>query len=236
MNGLYISYYKNGKKKAEGKFGNNYRTGKWTVYDSTGRIRMSREYSNPFDYTQIIFKSTATTPNEITSVYKSNLNNNADGYIDYFELKEKMVVWSKRIWRFIAPAENEVLFENNSLFDLLLNNITAKHILAYKDYNFSKIDTAKYKASTYRVVGYKIEEDNVFDNVRCLLETRILGLCPVVINIQKQDTVDLCWLYFPEIRRLLANRKINQNCMSSNQIAPFRIKNLCVISVKNNFI
>ena len=211
LNGLYVSYYKNGQKKAEGKFGNNYRIGKWTVYDSTGRFRLQREYSAPFDYTQTIFQHTAAAPKEVKSSYKSKINYNSNGYIDYFELQEKMVIWTKRIWRYIAPAENKILFENNRLYDLLLQNLSNKHITAYKDEEFSVNDSVKHDASSYKVIGYKIKEDYVFDNVRSLLETRIIGLCPVVINLQKKDTIDLCWLYFPEIRKALAQEKIGHN-------------------------
>lgn len=211
MNGSYVSYYKNGQKKAEGKFENNYRIGKWTVYDSIGRIRIQREYSDPFDYAQTIFLNSSVTPKEVTSVYKSNLSYNADGYIDYFELKEEMVVWSKRIWRYITPPENKILFENNNLYNLLFKNISSGQIQAYTDNNFSKKDSRKFDVTVYRVIGYKIEEENVFDNVRSLLETRILGLSPVVINIQTKDTLDLCWFYLPEIRKVLAQEKINQS-------------------------
>jgi antitoxin component YwqK of YwqJK toxin-antitoxin module len=211
IDGAYVSYYKNGQKKAEGNFLNNYRIGKWTVYDSTGKISIQRDYKSPFDYGQTINKVSLPEIKELKSAYISNLHNNAQGFIDYFELQEKMIIWSKRICRNIIPAENKILFVNNKLFDLLFKNISEGKITAYKDDNFSKEETTKFDTSAYRVIGYKIEEDYVFDNIRYLLETRILGLCPVVINMQKQDTVDLCWFYFPEIRQCLALEKINQN-------------------------
>lgn len=210
MNGLYISYYKNGQKKAEGKFENNCRIGKWTVYDSTGRTRMLREYLAPCNYTQTIFQNTAAAPKEMTSSYNYKISYNSYGYIDYFKLDEKMVVWAKRIWRYIAPKDNKIIFENNLLFDLLIRNLAGRQITAYKDDEFSIIDSIKQDASSYKVICYKIKEDCVLDNVRSLLETRIIGLCPVVINVQKKDTIDLCWLYFPEIRKILAQEKINK--------------------------
>jgi len=219
MNGSYVSYYKNGQKKAEGKFENNYRKGLWTVSDSTGRIKIQRKYSNPFNYTQTIFLKSATTQKEVTRIYKSNLNYNADGYTDYFEIKEKIAVWTEKIWRYIKPIDNNILFENNMLYNLLLKNISSGQIQVYKDYYLTKIDTVKLNITAYRPIGYKIVEENIFDSVRSLLETRILGLCPVVINIQTKDTIDLCWLFFPDLRKIFAHEKIN----ISNSA---RIKNL----------
>jgi len=43
IGGPYKSFYDNGQKKAEGQFENNYRTGKWIVWDSTG-IKKIEDY------------------------------------------------------------------------------------------------------------------------------------------------------------------------------------------------
>ena len=52
FDGEYKSLYSNGKTKAEGKFKDNMRTGTWKVYDSTGVLKMQREYKNNFGFTR----------------------------------------------------------------------------------------------------------------------------------------------------------------------------------------
>src|ERR1700722_13407628 len=54
LDNKYESYYYNGKKKAEGEFFDNMRIGKWSVWDSTGKLCIQRVYSNAFDYKTIV--------------------------------------------------------------------------------------------------------------------------------------------------------------------------------------
>ena len=45
LNGKYMSWYRNGQKKAEGTFKNNQRIGNWSAYDSLRQIQMvSKDY------------------------------------------------------------------------------------------------------------------------------------------------------------------------------------------------
>jgi antitoxin component YwqK of YwqJK toxin-antitoxin module len=213
FDGNYVSYYKNGQKKSEGKFENNYRTGIWTVWDSTGRMRMQRVYSDPFTCKRIFPATPNEKPVELLNIPRYTLQYNIDGYFDYFHLKERMVMWARRIWRFITPNENPSLFANNVLFNIIYKNILAKNIIAYdtKNENLTKELTALPDTSRYRVIGFKIYEDYFFDNERLVSESRIISICPVAINKTKKDTVDLCWLYFPTIRKYIAQVKVQQN-------------------------
>lgn len=203
LQGSYTSWYKNGNKKSEGNILNGYRDGKWKVYDSTGHLRVVREYKDSgHSYIQKVYPMKPAKT--FTSSYTFDYSRNAEGYYNYFDVKEKMVVWEKRIWRYLSPENNPGFVSVSNLYSILLSNYSAGKITAYKDDDFSKLDTTKYKSSDYKIIGYKIFETSIIDNVRSMLGTWILGICAVVENIKSKDTVDLCWFYYPELRKILA--------------------------------
>ena len=205
IDGKYTSYYKNGKIKAEGNFKNNYRYGEWTLWDTTGNMLIKRYYKNPFTFDNLVSeKQFKITP------YVLKYNN--DGYLDYFQLKEKMIITSKRVWRFIPSENNSLLFEKNILQKIITTNINKDSITAYdtKDDEFNTpLKHSEINSNFVKFIGYKIKEDWFFDNERMVSEMRIIGICPVAIDTFKHDTIDLYWLYFPKIRRYLAMEKIN---------------------------
>ncbi len=206
LDGAYVSYYKNGQKKAEGNFENNYRKGTWKMWDTTGTIRVERDYENPFVFKGLMPKVASKQP-----MPPYTLQYNKEGYIDNFFVEEKMVVWSKQLWRFVGVQENPLLFEKNRLFDILYKNMVGGLITPYdaNDEEFQHpMPTSKIDTSSFQVIGYKIKEDCFFDNVRYVSESRIIGICPVGVTKQKQDTVNVSWLYFPEIRKCLAQERI----------------------------
>ncbi len=205
IDGKYTSYYKSGKKKAEGNFKNNYRSGKWTLWDSTGKICTERDYKNPFSFEKIF-------PEKQSEITLYNLKYNKDGYIEYFPLKEKMIVMSKRVWRYIPVEKNSLLFENGMLQKIISTNLSKGSITAYstKDDEFLiPLKPNEINTNGINIIGYKIKEDWFFDNERLVSESRIIGLCPVSVDTLTHDTVDLYWLYFPEIRKCLAHEKLN---------------------------
>jgi hypothetical protein len=209
IDGPYISYYKNGQKKSEGQFENNYRTGKWSVWDSTGRLRVQRIYENPFVFKAIVPAAPSDKPVALLNIPRYYPEYNAKGYIDYFNLKERMVVWATRIWRFIPESNNELLFEKDRLFNLLQKNMLLKNITPYKDDEYrTELTADAISSKDMKVIGYRIKEDSFFDNDRFVSETRIIGICPVMQNTLTQDTIDLYWIYMPELREYLAQEKI----------------------------
>ena len=212
MDGNYVSYYSNGKKKSEGKFENNYRSGLWTVWDSTGKIRMQRVYENPFVFKRIITETPNAKPIDMLDTSRYTIKYNKDGFIENFKLEEKMVTWSKRIWRTITPKENPILFDDDKLFKIIYKNILLNNITPFSVDNdeFTKEIPLKIDTATAKIIGYKIKEDAFFDNERFVSETRIIGICPVVFNKIYNTTSDVCWIYFPEIRKCLATEKIEK--------------------------
>lgn len=210
LNGNYVSYYTNGKKKAEGMFENNYRTGKWTVWDSTGRIRMQRLYTDPFHFTRIVPPVPKDAPIQLLNTSPYEICYNAKGYIHYFPLQERAVLWSKRIWRELKPSENPILFEQNKLFKVIRKGLSEKTLKAYsnKDDEFREELKQIPDTSALQIIGYQIKEDTFFDKDRLVSESRIIGICPIAVNKKTKDTIALYWIYFPELRELLANEQV----------------------------
>ncbi|HYV93139.1 MAG TPA: hypothetical protein VE978_15295 [Chitinophagales bacterium] len=215
IDGAYVSFYLSGQKKAEGTFENNCRISKWTVWDSTGRIRMQREYENPFVFKRIIPAAPNEKPIALLNVPRYTLEYNSDGYINDFNVTEGMIWWHKRIWRFLPITNNELLFRNNLLFQILQKNILNGNVTAYGTEMFKKEFTPLIDTSDIQMIGYKIKEDRFFDTERFLDETRILGICPVAFNKLSKDTIDLYWVYFPQIRKYLAQEKIENTGRAS---------------------
>lgn len=63
------------------------------------------------------------------------------------------------------------------------------------------------------VKKFRVKEDWIFDKNRSVLEVRIIGICPVrevrdPITGSLRGEQDMYWIYFPELRRLLANVQI----------------------------
>jgi len=59
----------------------------------------------------------------------------------------------------------------------------------------------------------KIKEDYYFDKQRSVFEVRILGICPVIDQLdkltgEKRFEKNLFWIYFPECRQLFARNEI----------------------------
>lgn len=65
---------------------------------------------------------------------------------------------------------------------------------------------------TYEVMEYLIKEDWFFDRQRSVLDVRIIGLCPIRhFNKEGSEEVfkeKICWVYFPELRPLIATREV----------------------------
>jgi hypothetical protein len=216
IDGKYISYYKNGEKKAEGDFKNNYRDGKWTIWDSTGEMLTCRDYKNPFSFVLLSQKNQSDTTFKTSGKSNYSLKYNKDGYIDYFPLQEKNVFMAKRVWRFIPAANNPYLFQNNSLQNIISSNLSNGNITAYStndDEFLTPLKPDEIMAEGINIIGYKIKEDWSFDKDRMVSEMRILGICPVSLDTVMNSTRDLYWIYFPQIRKYLAREKLSGNAI-----------------------
>lgn len=214
LHGKYTAKYPNGVTRAEGEFKNNIRVGIWKVFDTSGRVIQSREYKNNLEYSRLYPRKAKQGPALLfdTAVYQLNLNEK--GYYDYFTLQERMVMYSKRVWRTITPTNNKLLFSKNKFYDQLIKYLSdsTKQSYCSKEENFKTqmkfSEVAQLNSKNYQIISYKLKEDVIYDNERNLAETRIIGICPVGVNKKTKDTSDLCWIYFPYIREALATQKV----------------------------
>jgi gliding motility associated protien GldN len=59
------------------------------------------------------------------------------------------------------------------------------------------------------IVSYRLKEDWFFDNERSMMDVRIMGICPVRLQIDEngnsKGNVPMFWIYFPEARYVFAN-------------------------------
>lgn len=191
MDGKYVSHYANGKKKAEGHFKDNLRVGKWNVWDSTGELLGGQEYE--FD----------------------SLPRNTHGYYNYSFLKAGDVVAEKRVWRNINKEGNPLLFIDHFLFDSLYRLIQTDSLVVFMDEEFqnprNKNDIkANFGKIQYEIIGYRLKEDWFMNKRTGRSEVRPLGLYPILrpMNSEDYENMGLGWLYFPQVRKALANEGI----------------------------
>jgi gliding motility associated protien GldN len=79
--------------------------------------------------------------------------------------------------------------------------------------------TVKNDIKTTEVKQYWLKEDWFFDRQHSTMEVRIIGLCPIRFYVKDNGTGEdaeprksqLFWIYFPEVRRILANHEVFNN-------------------------
>ena len=59
--------------------------------------------------------------------------------------------------------------------------------------------------SPERIIKYKLKEDWFFDKERSVLDVRIIGMAPVIIDSTSSKEKILFWVYFPQARDVLKN-------------------------------
>ena len=210
FNGNYVSYHKNGQKKAEGKFENNCRKGVWKIWNEKGDVVVTKEYFSPF----------VTDMADAVSVKEFAYEKNEDGFIDFYPLVQKNVAWSKRLWRTIEKENNPELFKEDGLFSIFYILGTNGELKTYDTSSdefvnelslekLSEIDPEKIE-----IVAYKIKEETFYDTERQVLETRIIGICPVAKKNGK--TTDLFWVYYPAVRKYLGFQQVSAGAFNEN--------------------
>ncbi|MES2691511.1 MAG: hypothetical protein V4658_13970 [Bacteroidota bacterium] len=222
FDGEYTSYYPNGRKKAQGFFNNNYRTGKWSVWNNRGELLLERYYNNPFQFTGVY--------PEITKKHASSyvpLRDNNGCYRHLF-FTEASVIAANRNWRFIEPTFNPLLFENNRLYRITQSAVINKQVLAFASdscaslCSFSGMDTSKL-----RIVGFRSMEDWIIDSSRLVLEYYTIAICPVAVHPATGDTLNLYWIKLDDLRPYLPHiPKTDLLALSQAKIdAPVEVRN-----------
>jgi hypothetical protein len=209
LTGNYFSFYKNGVKKSAGLLTNGYRSGNWTIWDSTGKKRMERFYKNPFEFQRIFPSIPNEGPIPILAANQYPLAYDSNSIIKYPRIDVSDAIWKHKYWRKLYPNENKTLFENKKLLKIFCNLIKQHKAEAYSiaDDRFTtviKIDT--FDVDKAEFIGMDLKEEAVFDMNRLLFEYRILGFCPIVKY--KGYEGQIFWIYFPEIRKYLGQETV----------------------------
>ncbi len=70
-------------------------------------------------------------------------------------------------------------------------------------------DTTWVDYESQDIVSYRLKEDWFFDNERSIMDVRIMGICPVRLELDEngnsKGNVAMFWIYFPEARYVFAN-------------------------------
>ncbi len=145
-------------------------------------------------------------------------------------LREADVMWCKRVWRTIDLADptNRSLASGSdssalcgSLFDVIRYCLTTDaSMTAYdpgptgaddrftKAFRSTELDSLFGPLQAADIVGYRLKEDWIFEKQRSVLMVRIIGLAPLVQvpggDGEFRGLRELCWLYWPECRKALA--------------------------------
>ena len=78
-----------------------------------------------------------------------------------------------------------------------------------------------------QVVRWKVKEEIFFDKKRSVMDTRIIGLCPVVEDYLDPRTgnvipeYELFWIYYPDFRDILLNTKVSNFTKNNAQERSF---------------
>ena len=211
LQGSYVSYYKNGIKKAEGQFRHNTRIGIWKVWDSLGNLNQQRNYIDHQNYKLIYPKLKRNKTLRLLSDDSHGLDKMWYGKItvglpDNYRFRNITE-------RMIYPSENEMVYYEK-IFNIIREMYVSKNIECYKVYDHC-IDTLLLSNKRKKLVGFNIEEREYFDLNRKINISYITGINPIIIDttfkyhIQKTtiplDSIELSmgWYYYNIIRENL---------------------------------
>jgi len=221
INGHYVSYYANGKKRAEGNFKNQQRDSTWILWDSLGNQVTKRFYTSPLSFSMLPERDSLTqNKNEFDGAYQNHRRR-----IDYPALKAENVLWSKRIWRFIPHTKlNAFMFHDNRLNKCIFSAVRQGALTVYNgnDDQFAHLFEGLNLDTSSMPIGYRIKEDWYFDKSRSVMDVQIVGLAPVIRQASTKDSVNLCWVYFPDLKPLLYRFNLSDNPLAPNRAELFQ--------------
>jgi len=179
LHGKYVSYYPNGKKKAEGEFYKNQRIGIWTMWSQEGDELLQRDYANNFVFLY--------PDGEFDDLDYVPYRNESDCF-DYFELHEQDVLFSLRLMTVITKDNNSYLFSSNDFLTLLSENQDNKafqQIKIHDEFSVKPMDLPEVASS--EIIAYKLLQEAVYDSKRQVLEIRPVFIFPVIYNRVEQS-------------------------------------------------
>jgi hypothetical protein len=208
LDGAFSVYKKINNLKilfVKGEMKNNCRIGNWTIYDLNNptKILIKRIYRSHLEFKQL---TPNYSSNELISFVEDEINPplglDQYGCKEYASVTSANFIFSSRLYRELLFEKNK--FPANSIVESLKYAIEKKELITYDTSNFTLISQNNpFEKFNGNIIGFRIKEDFFFDKNRKLSETRIIGLSPIyfdsVLNVKKE----LCWLYFPQLRKVL---------------------------------
>lgn len=94
-----------------------------------------------------------------------------------------------------------------------------KSVPIYDENGDEQTTTVHVDISSIEVKQYWLKEDWFFDRQHSTMDVRIIGLCPVRFYVKDDGSgedaevrkTQVFWIYFPEVRRILANHEVFNN-------------------------
>jgi len=222
LNGEYASFYKNGVLKSRGFFQYNNRIGEWSLWDSTGNLKVKRNYTNPYEYRRITPPIPAEGPIPLLSKPIYTLERDSLGEWKNYYLAERMCAYQQRNFKCFYTSTEQLFFDCKTLFDILYSNARKKNISLYLGkkgneddtysmrLNLATSDSSLIDSTKFNLVGFRVKSDFIFDNSRFVSDERPLFITPLAVyKTGPKDTIDLFSVYVPAIRKYLAQVKLS---------------------------
>ena len=216
--GMFHGPFVENRKEYEvsGFYRHNQRYGIWDVRDDDGQLILVRLYLDQLNYIPLYPVETDFPAASLNGLKSIDRITHSDGYYEYDFVNERDVYYSKRAWRSLSQKSNRTLFDKNGqcLIPFLQLALEGK-VTAYAPDSdqFKEVLTVEeiIKGALHekKIVGIAIKEDFFLDSDRVLGETRIIGMAPYALDKKSGEKEQLCWFYYPELRKHLAAIKVN---------------------------
>lgn len=214
LNGIYQEAYSNGKTKVLGEFLDGQRVGIWSVWDSTGVLKIQRNYLGSREVEHLFPK----IENPYAELYDNYLGykliHNADGFYPYQFVEERAVAYSFRSWRELNPDNEPQLFAQID-FKKLMTSFAQSDIKIYEygnNGNFAKLVTKENTSKLLTEMEHwdfsrvEVKEDFFFSSDWLTGETRQIGLN---FYTSAKDSLPKYSVYFPNVRKQLVENKLS---------------------------
>lgn len=219
LNGHYISYHNNGVKKSEGNFQYNTPIGTWSVWDSTGKLRTKRVYTNPYEYKRVYPEIPAEGPVPLLSSPVYKLQRDSSGAWKRYQLEAISIKYVQRDFKCLYTSESQLFFDCQSLYNTLCKAAMKDKVSIYggkdEDNTFDKLDITTIDTSKVKLAGFRIKSDWHFDDKRLESDPRVLWVTVLATDKNNpKDTTDLFTMYYRDIQNKLVKKKVLNTTLS----------------------
>lgn len=209
FDGKLQAWFSNGQKKIEGQYEHNFKVDTWTYWNEKGEVIWERTFYD------ILKESEKPESDRNTAM----LEYNNKSFTNFYKIEGKIETWGKMSLSFLRTSEqNQVLFENDRLYNLIIENIKSKRLIAYKRdsnmdeiYVFEELED-RLKELTATPDCFEIKEESRFNKDKDLIETKIIGISPMLKN-RDGHLVRLCSVYFPNLIPVMTKDSSKNNDM-----------------------